>query len=358
MTDGLSDFGADGWQPGLDHLVAAAADLGDDADAITRIEGMILGRLVTRLRIEEWYRVHGTDAAHPVDGPVVIVGLPRTATTALHHLLGLDPRFRYPRTWEMANPLPPPDLATEQDDPRRPNRSNRGSDVRHISAPDGPTEDGTIYGLDFHNQELGQPVPTYTAWWRDADQRSGFAYHERVLRLLHSHRPPHFWLVKAPAYLFHLSQLVAQYPNARFVMTHRDPAQAIPSACSTIEAARQMLVPGWSAGPTFGTEILEHFLEGVHRAVEARDVLGQDRFIDVAQKDVEADAVASAERIYAFLGLVLADEVRAAMAQWALDNRRGSRGEHRYTPEDYGLTDEGIRDAFRSYTETYGDLCA
>ena len=119
--------------------------------------------------------------------------------------------------------MPPPDLATEHDDPRRPAGTAPGLDVRHISAVDGPTEDNPVYGLHFHGQELGWPLPTYTRWWRDADQVSALAYHDRVLRLLHSSRPPYQWLLKAPAYLFFLPQVVAQYPGARFLMTHRDP---------------------------------------------------------------------------------------------------------------------------------------
>ena len=41
-----------------------------------------------------------------------IVALPRTATTALDYLLAIDPQYRYQRRWEVADPVPPPDLAT------------------------------------------------------------------------------------------------------------------------------------------------------------------------------------------------------------------------------------------------------
>lgn len=356
---GFHDFGADGWQDGLAHLLAAAdVDLADTPDAISRLEASVVNRLATRLGVEDWYAHHGEEAAEPVQGPVVIVGLPRTATTALNHLLAVDPQFRTTRQWEMSSPVPPPDAATEQDDPRRPADTGSRGDVRHIAALDGPTEDNPLWGLDFHAQELGLPLPTYTAWWRTADLGSCFAYHERMLRLLHSHRPPHRWLLKAPAYLFHLDAFAAQYPGARFVMTHRDPVAAIPSACSTIAASRPMLVPGWEPPPTFGAFVLEHYVVGVQRMMAARDRLGDARFIDVGQRQVERDAVGTAARIHAFLGLELVDGVRSAMAEWAAANQRGSRGEHRYSAEEYGLTDDGIRAAFASYTDRFGGFAA
>ena len=109
---GLSDFGADGWQEGLDAMVAAIGiDIPDD-DAASRVEDILVERLRTRLRIEQWYAEHGQEASAPVEGPLVIMGLPRTATTATHYMLSLDPQIRYLRTWERNQPLPPPDIAS------------------------------------------------------------------------------------------------------------------------------------------------------------------------------------------------------------------------------------------------------
>src|SRR5262249_58511131 len=117
---GRSDFGADGWQEGLARLVASVhTDIGGYAEAVATLEEMIVSRLVNRLLVEEWYAEHGDEARAPVEGPVVIVGLPRTATTALHFLLATDPQLRFARPWEVSAVFPPPDLATEAEDPRR-----------------------------------------------------------------------------------------------------------------------------------------------------------------------------------------------------------------------------------------------
>lgn len=359
---GLADFGADGWQEGLDRLVSAAdRDLVHDDATVARIEAIIVGRLTNRLRIEQWYAAHA-DEATAIDGPIVIFGIPRTGTTALHHLLSLDPRFRYPRRWELTDPLPPPELTSEVDDPRRQaalDRAARGDQVsvQHISAVDGPADDGTLLGLDFHNQETGLPVPTYTTWWRGASLSTTYAYHERVLRMLSSHRPPQQWLVKAPYHAFHLDDLAAHYPTARFLMTHRDPAVAIASACSTVGSAQRAALPGQPCEPrALGAFLLEHQAAGIEAAMAARHTIGEERFLDVSQQALENNAVEVAERIYHFLDLPLDERTADAMEQWAVTNRRGARGEHRYHAEDYGLTAAQIRRTFTPYIERFGAL--
>jgi hypothetical protein len=355
LASGLCDFGADGWQVGLEHLLdAVERDLGEDSSSVMVVENMIVRRLTSRLQVEAWYAQRGDDQPPPLEGPVVIVGLPRSATTALHHLLGVDPQFRCPRQWEMAVPVPPPELATELEDSRRLAVALRESDVRHISTIDGPTEDGFIHALDFGHQELALPVPTYSRWWRRADLTGTFAYQERVLRLLHSRRPPHRWLLKAPAYLFHLPEMSGHYPDARFVMTHRDPAAALPSTCSVVLDARHTVLPGVGQDKeALGTEMVDHFAEGMRRSMAARVTLGQDRFLDVSQDQVERDPLGTAEQIYRFASLDLCDDVKMAMRSWADANRRGSRGAHHYTPEEFGLSGDGIHEAFADYCQEF-----
>ena len=254
----------------------------------------------------------------------------------------------------MAAPVPPPDSASEGDDPRRVAAASRGSDVRHIWSLDGPTEDVFIHALNFGNQEMALPVPTYRTWWRSADLTTTFAYQERVLRLLHSQRPPHHWVLKAPAYLFHLPELSRHYPDARFVMTHRDPTAALPSTCSVVLDARCNVLPDVAQDKAaLGSEMVQHFAGGVQRAMDSRSVVGEERFLDVGQVDFERDPIGTAERIYEFAGLELGDAVRVTIRGWAAQNQRGSRGEHEYTAEEFGLTVEGIRDTFAEYCERF-----
>ena len=355
---GLSNLGPDGWQPGLERLVSAVAtDMPDQPEAVDRLEAIIVTRLIRRLRIEDWYAHHHDEVWPDVTGPLVIVGLPRTGTTALNYLLASDPRFRYTRNWELDEPVPPPDVATEADDPRR-DRARRQPNVLHIFDVDGPAEDGRIHEMSFRNGELILPIPSYTEWWRNTGHSSSFEYHERVLRLLHSSRPPHRWLLKNPGYIFQLEDFIDRYPSARFIMTHRDPVSVVPSTCRVVLGSRERRLPGWPTDPAeLGRRVLEHFLEGVTRASDSRAKLEPERFLDVGQKDVESDPIGIAERVYDFAGLDLHRDLRAKMVDWADANRRGSRGENEYHPEEFGLTATRIRDAFGAYINEFGRFC-
>ncbi len=353
---GLSDFGPGDWRDGLSRLVEAAEnDVGDDDGSTWRIESLLVARLSRRLRIEDWYANHGGEAKEAVSGPFVIFGLPRTATTALHHMLSLDARLRYLRKWELEAPVPPPELATEHSDVRRRRQADQ-ADSQHIRRKDGPVEDGGIFEMCFHHSEMVLPVPSFTTWWRTADHRDAFAYHERVLRLLHSHRPPHHWLLKFPNYLFLLPDVALHYPQVRFVMTHRDPVASVPSTCSVVLASRQRRFPNATFDPhAIGPQILEHLLEGLQRTLVARPVLGEERFLDVGQRALEADPTGIAERLYDHAGFELDGSARKAVAEWAAENKPGSRGRHVYQPEDFGLTGKGIRLAFAEYLDAFSE---
>ena len=355
---GLHDLGPDGWQTGLERLVSAiATDMAGASDAIDRLEAIIVARLVRRLRVEGWYAENHQPGLPEIAGPLVIVGLPRTGTTALNYLLSCDERFRYTRNWELDDPVPPPDVATEALDPRR-DRARRQPNVLHIFDVDGPAEDGRIHEMSFRNGELILPIPSYTDWWRTTDHSASFAYHERVLRLLHSARPPNRWLLKNPGYIFQLENFVAQYPSARFIMTHRDPASVVPSTCRVVLGSRERRLPGWPTDPAeLGRQVLDHFLAGVTRASASRTQLDPERFLDVGQKEVESDPIGVAERVYEFAGLELGPDVRAKMVDWVEANRRGSRGENEYRAEEFGLTATGIRQAFGPYISEFGGFC-
>jgi hypothetical protein len=59
------------------------------------------------------------------------------------------------------------------------------------------------------------------------------------------------------------------------------------------------------------------------------------------------------ERIYHHLGMPLSAGLRARLEDYNSRNAPGNFGSHRYTSEEYGLTDAGIRDAFKEYGERF-----
>jgi hypothetical protein len=90
----------------------------------------------------------------------------------------------------------------------------------------------------------------------------------------------------------------------------------------------------------------------LHRCMEVRES-HEDLFIDVSFENAMRDPLAEIRIIYEFAGMELTSEAEAKMRQWAVDNARDRRVGHRYTLEEFGLTEEGIRRDFAAYRERF-----
>ena len=160
-------------------------------------------------------------------------------------------------------------------------------------------------------------------------------------------------MFKAPHHNFHLDAILAAYPDVRFVVTHRDPVKAVPSWVSIVSA----ILP-----PSAGERDLHRLGPRGRRAPPGRGrsgesppdrPSGEERFLDVHHRQFVADPWGTVDRIYAFLGLELPPAVAQAFRAWHDDNRTGAHGTHRYTAEQFGLTDAQLRADFGFYTDHF-----
>jgi hypothetical protein len=85
----------------------------------------------------------------------------------------------------------------------------------------------------------------------------------------------------------------------------------------------------------------------------ARSHLGDDRFLDIHHRRMIADPIGTVARIYDFLGLELTSTVEQSVRDWSEANRSGAHGTHRYTAEQFGLTDAQLRSDFETYTSHF-----
>jgi Sulfotransferase family len=356
---GLSDYGTGDFREGLGVLLESLAhDARLSPSTDEEVVGVLRRRLASRLRIEAWYREHPEIDELPVYGPVDVIGLPRTGTTALGSMLSLDPQFRGLRMWEQREPCPPPRLADEAEDPRRRAYARENDELpaeakaMHLYELDATVEDSDILGMGFHGQQYTLPVYGYHAWWRQADSSEAFAYHRRAVKLLQSQRPPYLWLFKAPHHKFHLEALLSAYPEARFVMTHRDPAKAVPSYASFVSS----IFPATTGAldlTRLGREVSEHLRIGMENAMAARGRIGEDRFLDVHHVELIADPLGTVRRVYEFLGLDLDHHAELMMNEWQAANRSGAHGAHHYELAEFGLRAEQIHDEYDFYIEHF-----
>ncbi len=361
---GLDDFGSPYYREGLERIVDALnqeADLNEIGRVIQH--ATISNALIQRLKVEDAYRQHPEIDDQAVGGPVFVIGLPRTGTTALSQLVAADPQFRSLRMWESQAPTPPPEAATEHNDPRIA-QAEAGLKMLdemfplmktlYNSEATAPTECQDLMGMSFRTFHFDGAVraPGYLAWLMGCDMRETYVFHRRVLRLLQWHCPPVLWHLKTPVHMFALDALVEAYPDAKFLWSHRDPAKVMGSVCSLIRYVRS-----WSSdrddARELGAEQVDSWVEGVRRAMDFRRRMGDDRFADVSFADLQTDPIGTLQTSYATLGLTFTDPTLAAVTRWAADHRPGSRGAHDYDLADYGLTPEGVRERFADYLAAY-----
>ncbi|WP_436776424.1 sulfotransferase family protein [Yinghuangia sp. YIM S09857] len=358
-ASGYDDFGPGDFREGLGVLLDSLERDGDlAAETDAAVVADLRRRLVNRLEVEAWYKEHPEIDDVAVHGPVDIIGLPRTGTTALGDMLSLDPQFRCLTGWEQHQPVPPPVFGQEHRDPRREAFAHRQEQLfdqrqaMHIVEIDATMEDTDTLGMAFHGQQMTLPVAGYRAWWRRADLTETYAYHRRVVKLLGSRKPPELWLFKAPHHKFHVEALVRAYPDIRFVMTHRDPAKVVPSYTSLVSTVFPAAA-GERDLHALGAEVSEHLREGMERAIEQRARVGEDRFLDVHHRDLVRDPQGTVRKIYEWLGLELTPDTARTIFTWQEKHAMGAAGTHRYTAEQFGLTKDRIRADYDFYIRRF-----
>jgi Sulfotransferase family len=361
---GLNDFGDGSHREGLERLVASMnteADLTDTGQVMQHVRFVAL--LSSRLRVEDTYRTHPEIDDEQIEGPVFVIGLPRTGTTALSQLVAADPQFRSLRLWESSDPCPPPETATEHTDPRIA-RAEAGlammyqmfplmASMMHQEATTA-TECQDLLGMSFrtvHFDGFGR-VPSYLAWVTDCDMDGTYRYHRRVLRLLQWHCPPRLWHLKTPVHMFALDALLTTYPDAKFLWSHRDPSKVLGSVCSLIHYTRS-----WSSdrddSVELGAEQLDRWSDGIARAMDFRARAGGDRFADLSFADLQVDPVRALATAFQRIGLEFPARSRQAVARWAENHEPGSHGQHSYDLAQFGLEPDQVRARFARYMDTY-----
>lgn len=361
---GLSDFGDPAYSEGLRRLTDALGAEGDLTEIGRHILGLRLhGLLVNRLRVEDTHRRHGAIDDEEVEGPLVILGLPRTGTTALSQLVATDPAVRSLRLWESGDPVPPPEAATQDEDPRI-EAAARGLDAMYQAFPrmasmyfqtaTDPTECQDLLGMAFRTAHFDgmAHVPSYTAWVLDCDMAPAYRDHRRVLQLLQWHCPPRLWHLKTPVHMLALDHLVEAYPGARFLWTHRDPAEVMGSVCSLVSYTRSW-VSDRDDHDTLAAQQAELWSEALRRAMAFRAARGEASFADVHFEAFTADPLGTVSAAYDKLGMTLGDEARRRMTAWAADHARGAHGVHDYAMDTFGIDPDDVRERFSFYVEHF-----
>lgn len=362
---GLEDFGEDDYGEALATLCRS---LDEDASLTpigeAALQQMIVDALEARLMVEDGRRRFPECAEARVERPIVIIGLPRTGTTALHHLMAQDPRLQALEHWIMRAPKPRPARAAWAKDPdflaaeaRVRMMFERSPEMRAIHEIEAhlPDECWNLFAQNFTHSsfEANADVPGFGRWWAAHDMTPTYRRHLRNVQLIGHREPEKRWLFKDATHLFDPEALFAVYPDACIVQTHRDPVRLIPSVCSLCWSARDALNEGTDAR-AFGRSTLALWERSIFRMMEARRDRDPAGFFDLSFERFVADPFAAIRAIYDHFGMDYTPEADAAIRRFRAEHPPGRHGHHRYHLEQWGLDPEDIAERFRAYTEAYG----
>ncbi len=350
---GLADFGPDSFREGLEILVAslnAEARLNATGEHVLRER--ILGHLKQRLQIEDWYRRHPQIEDEQITRPLIGLGLPRTGSTALSFLLAQDTRARYLSRGEAANPCPPP--STVEND-RRESLRDAAETVAgwkpHVPSGEfAPAECQDLMSLEFTSQIFlaFARVPAYARWLEDADLTACYAYERRALKLLQWGRPTKPWRLKAPTHLLYLEALDRAFPDARFVMTHRDPTDVMVSVIDVYADINGKFTDDLDMQYIVDLNIAM-WAEGMRRALAFRREHGDERFFDIHFKDMQQDPVGQVRKLYDWLGETVSADFAGGMRQWWRQNAANREPGPARKDQDYGIDLNRVRPLFNDY---------
>jgi hypothetical protein len=365
---GLSDFGESDFLEPYRIFVRAL-----DAEAQLHA----LGRLIARSDVRNWLenRLQLTDlrkrqpeiAAARVEAPIFVTGLPRSGTSILHELLAQDPAQRAPLHWEVRHPCPAPGAAGD-DEAERIARAERQVQLWNQIVPEYrvmhelgarlPVECIQITAHSFRSEELmgRHQVPSYAAWYAGCDLTPAYRFHRRLLQHLQHGSPGRRWVLKAPSHLPALPTLFGVYPDARVVVTHRDPLKILPSVASILystayvrsDAVDPSAMLGWFTGET-----CRHLLDGMTE-FRAGGAVDPRQFFDLRYAELVARPIETLASLYDHFGMRLSAQAEARMRAYLAAKPKGKHGVHRYDFSATGFSEDAERERFRAYQERYG----
>jgi len=364
---GLDDFGPDDYR---ERLQVWLSEMDEDGERTG------LGRLgffgdccryaSTRLRIRDLLERHPEIREIPIERPVIVIGLPRSGTTHLVNLLAADERFRSLPLWESYEPVP--DLR-EQPGPG-------GVDPRWQRCEDAWQAMQTSMPLisamhpmnpDHVHEELELMLPDFTTYniewiartprWRDYllshDQTEHYAYLRVGLQILQWYAPRQRWVMKCPQHLEQIGPLMATFPDATIVVTHRDPVSVVQSAITMLTYGARM-----SYRTTRPEWYLAYWSDRVRRLLEAsvrdRHLLPAGQTVDVLFHEFMTDDMAVVRSIYDVAGLELTSEAQAQIDAYLAAHPRGRDGQVVYDLRaDFDVTPDEVRAPFDFYLDRF-----
>ena len=362
---GLSDLGEPLFFEGLNKLIdsinneANLNEIGIQAQPI-RIQGL----LINRLRFEEDLKKFPEILDQEIIAPIVIVGLPRTGSTMTHRLLASDPNHTAMLWWEGRYPALLPG-EKRGDIEARMELGKAEVDAVVAASPEaldihpwdykGADEEILLLEHNFLSTvpESFMALPSYSEWIEEQDHTLAYEDLKKFIQYLQWQNPGREkkrWVLKSPHHLGFIDKMISVFPDAKIIQTHRDPIKTVPSFCSMCANLFEPLTTNFDK-----VFIGKHWSNKLTRALNhCMNISEQhpDNFLDLEFLNMIKDPIDEMKKIYEFIGEPFGEKTEVAMEAWREENKH-EMGAHKYSLEEYDLTESQINDNFAKYQQKY-----
>jgi len=364
---GFTDFGPNDFRERL-GLQLSEIDADPERTGLGRM--LMFGDSVryaeNRLRIRELLKQHPEILEIPIEKPVIVIGLPRSGTTNLVNLLASDSRFRSMPLWESYEPVPDAREVTPAGgvDPRWTRCQSKWEAMQagapfiaamHPMNPDHVHEEIELMLPDFssYNLEWVARVPQWRDYYLSHDQTAHYEYAKTVLQIMQWYQPRQRWVLKSPQHLEQIGPLMATFPDATVVVTHRDPVAVVQSTATMVTYGARTAYR--TSRPEF---YRDYWIERIGTLLDAslrdRHLLPADRTVDVYFHDYMADEMGTLERIYDAAGIEFIEDAQAEIAAYQAAHRRGKEGRVVYDLRgDFAIAPQDARSRYSNYMSTF-----
>ena len=362
---GLSYLGEPLFFEGLNRLIdsinneANLNEIGIQAQPI-RIQGL----LINRLRFEEDLKKFPEILDQEIIAPIVIVGLPRTGSTMTHRLLASDPNHTAMLWWEGRYPALLPG-EKRGDIEARMELGKAEVDAVVAASPEaldihpwdykGADEEILLLEHNFLSTvpESFMALPSYSEWIEEQDHTLAYEDLKKFIQYLQWQNPGREkkrWVLKSPHHLGFIDKMISVFPDAKIIQTHRDPIKTVPSFCSMCANLFEPLTTNFDK-----VFIGKHWSNKLTRALNhCMNISEQhpDNFLDLEFLNMIKDPIDEMKKIYEFIGEPFGEKTEVAMEAWREENKH-EMGAHKYSLEEYDLTESQINNNFAKYQQKY-----
>jgi hypothetical protein len=363
---GSRNFGPQDYLPGLRIILRSVdSDLRLTPTGRELAWGNLLNALASRAYATRGWEEHPDCLREPIIAPLVVTGVPRTGTTALHKLLSTDSQFQGLQHWLAIAPLPRPPREQWQTYPQY-QHARRFLQTMFASVPEFRTaHDIVVDEVDECLEILRQSfvsnrwactwkAPSYDAWWQTRSERPAYQWYVKVLQLIGHGHSEQRWLLKNPGHISTLDLLFEVFPDACVVHTHRSPLYTVPSISSNMLLSHRMYegdaANSWAK--LLGPRELEKWADALRRAKPVR-AAHRGQIFDVDHRRFLREPMTVVHEIYAYFGLTLAPETETRMRGRIAARPERKHGEHRYDLQSFGITEGEIEARYGEYMDEF-----